>query len=503
MNSKKTKLLCSIFTLLVVGILTMNFLVEESYAEPDYIYQVYLDGEKVGLINSKEALYSLINNEQKEIKEEYKVDQVYPPKGFQIIKTHTYNENLNSVENVYELVKNEREFTIKGYTITIKSGQDGVEPIYIYVLDKEIFRQAVEKYVITFIGEERYKQYNEKTQPEIVDVGYIIENMYFKDTISIKESYISVDQKIYTEVDDLAKYLLFGEGNERKEYTVVKGDTIESIAYANQLNTSELLIANEELYNEQTLLAIGQKLNVALINPVLSLVYEELVVEDVEQKFETIEEKDDTKYVDYKVEKQKGENGINRVTSRVQFTNGEQNQGVAFIGEPVVIKPVKNQIIVKGTKKYTTSLGGSGHYVDTGDLWGWPTNQPSVITSHYGYRWGTLHDGMDISGTGRYSPIYAILDGEVVSAQYGGMVGSSAGYNVVVRHANGYYSVYAHMQKGTIRVKVGDWVTRGQILGGMGDSGTAFGVHCHLGLFYGKPYHGGYSVDPRKIYNIR
>ena len=209
---------------------------------------------------------------------------------------------------------------------------------------------------------------------------------------------------------------------------------------------------------------------------------------------------DPTQYTNYNVVTQVGSKGINRVTKRVQFTNGEQNQGVAFIGDPVVIVPAVDQITVKGTKKYTVhSNAGTGSYIDTGQIWGWPTNQPSVITSHYGWRWGTLHDGLDISGTGYGSPIYAILDGEVVSAQYGGMVGSSAGYNVVIRHDNGYYSVYAHMS-GMPPVRVGQWVTRGQRIGSMGRSGVATGTHLHLGLFYGKPYNGGYSVNPMRLY---
>ena len=97
--------------------------------------------------------------------------------------------------------------------------------------------------------------------------------MNFKEKISIKESFISVDEKIYTDANDLTKYLLFGENISLKEYTVKQGDTIENIALANQLNVSELLIANDNIESEDTLLAIGQKVNVTLIDPILSLVY--------------------------------------------------------------------------------------------------------------------------------------------------------------------------------------------------------------------------------------
>ena len=499
MNSKRI-IIYSLVSIITSLLVIWSFTTGTKYEEPGYIYQVYLDGEKIGLIDSEEKLYKIINEEQIAIKEEYQVNQVYPPKGFEIIRTHTYDEDLSTVKEVYEKIKEEKQFTIKGYTVTVKTTEEGVEPTYIYMLDEEIFNGAVTNVINTFITEERYNQYLTQSQPEIIDTGYIIEKMFFDDKITIKESYVSVDEKIYTTEEDLTKYLLFGDNINRQEYTVIQGDTIEKIAESHQLNVDELLIANDAIDSEDTLLAIGQTLNVALIDPVLSLVYEELVVEDVEQMYNLVVREDPNQYTNYNVIAQAGSKGINRVTKRVQFTNGEQNQGVAFIGEPVVIVPAVDQITIKGTKKYSySSNAGTGSYIDTGQIWGWPTNQPSVITSHYGWRWGTLHDGLDISGTGYGSPIYAILDGEVVSAQYGGMVGSSAGYNVVIRHDNGYYSVYAHMS-GMPPVRVGQWVTRGQRVGSMGRSGVATGTHLHLGLFYGKPYNGGYSVNPMRIY---
>lgn len=494
MSKIKGIALCSLLTLLIVILLTMGFVNENLYESPTSIYQVYLDGNKVGLINSKDDLYSLINEEQIEIKDEYKVDQVYPPKGFQIIKKNTYDSKITTVEEVYDSIKDEKTFTIKGYTITIKPEVENAPPVYIYVLDDKIFKTALENVIETFIGKERYEQYKTNTQAEIIDTGYIIENMYFKNKISIKESYISVDQKIYTDAGELTKYLLFGDNEDTIEYTVVQGDTIELIAEKHKLNVEELLIANEQIKSEDTLLAIGQKLNVALINPVLTLIYEELITEDVEEQYQSIIEKDTTKYTDYIVVKQTGVNGINRITSRVQFINGAQNQGGIIIGEPIVIRPVQNKITIKGTKKHFSGGGGGyippGNYVDNGQPWAWPTNSPYIITSPYGYRWGTIHDGIDISGTGgRNSPIYASLDGVVVQAQYGGIVGRSAGLNVVIDHENGYYTVYAHCNK--LYVKAGQRVTRKQKIAGMGATGTATGIHLHFGLFKGKPYSSG------------
>ena len=499
MKDKKALILCTIFTLAVAVLLTADFMYKENYEEPSYVYQVYLDGEKIGLLESKDELYDLINKEQKELKEQYNVDQVYPPRGFKLIKKQTYDEELMSAEEIYNYIKDKKQFTIKGYTITSKKKDSKQEPIYINVIDSKLFDNSVTSIINTFIGEDRYKQYSDNTQPEIKDTGYIIEKMYFDDNIKVREAYISADEKIYTDEAELTKYLLFGDVNTYKEYVVKQGDTVETIAFDNELNPSELLIANDDINSEDTLLKIGQKINVALINPVLSLVYEEVVVRDVEQYFETVYVDDPTQYVGVNKVKTEGQNGINRTTARVQFVNGIQSDGVFFIGEDKVIKPVVNKVIAKGTKKIPVSSGGGGGQVvivDDGSEWLWPINS-YYIGSGYGWRSGVFHDGVDIprpTGTA----IYAALEGTVIWSGWGGPAGGNAGINVVIQHANGYSTVYAHCSR-TV-VKKGDYVKRGQKVAEVGMTGMASGPHLHFGVFVGSPYSNGRGINPLRFY---
>lgn len=517
MHKIKSIILSTIFTILLGLLLGINYYYEETPETPNNLYQVYLDGEKIGIINSKDELYNLINEEQAEIKDEYKVNQVYPPKGFQIIRKSTYDENLSTARDVYDYIKDKKTFTIKGYTITIKSDDEEEPTKYIYVLDRAVFEEAIKNLAKTFVTEDRYEQYIEGTQSEISDTGYIIERMLFEEEVSIKESYISVDEKIYTDVAELTKYLLFGENNDIKEYTVVQGDTIEKIAENNKLNTSELLLANQNIKSVDTLLAIGQKLNVSLINPVLTFIYEEYIVEDIEQQFQTEYKEDNTKYTDYSKTIQEGVNGISRISSRAQFINGEENQQRTDVKTEQVIRNVKNRVIVKGTKKRQSSSPITGKPLDLGGEWYWPTNHPYVITSRFQWRWGSFHEGIDISGTGYKSPIYAALDGVVIQAGYGGIAGNASGCNVIIQHDNGYYTLYGHMatiySKSRERsykrysssecdmiVKVGQRVKRGQQIGKMGKTGTATGVHVHFGLFNGRPYYGGKAINPMRLW---
>ncbi|WP_286355820.1 M23 family metallopeptidase [Geothrix oryzae] len=82
------------------------------------------------------------------------------------------------------------------------------------------------------------------------------------------------------------------------------------------------------------------------------------------------------------------------------------------------------------------------------------------------------HSGIDISNV-LDTPIQATADGEVVEA--GWM--DRYGWGVRVRHTDDQETLYAHMNH--LNVKVGQQVSRGDILGAMGRSGNATGVHLH------------------------
>ena len=59
---------------------------------PTELYQVYLDGEIIGTIESEEDFVKVINEEQQEIKDKYNVDTVYNPLGIETKKVYTINE---------------------------------------------------------------------------------------------------------------------------------------------------------------------------------------------------------------------------------------------------------------------------------------------------------------------------------------------------------------------------------------------------------------------------
>lgn len=464
-------------------------------SSPNKLYQVYLNGEKLGLLQDKSELLNLIDKEQSAIKEKYNIDKVYPPNGLDIQEVLTYNNEVSSAEAIYEKIKSTDPFTISGYKVTInyEESEDGSkkEPLVLNVLRKEDFEEGFYNTVAAFVGSEDLIKYENNTQSEIIDVGSKIENVYWKENITIKEDYLSVDDFIYENSSDISKYLLFGTLEEKEKYSVKEGDSIESVANAYNLNVDELLVANPTFTSANVLLAKGQELNTALINPQVSIVYEVEKVEDIEESFKTEYQDDSSMYVGNNETIQEGQDGVIRVTEKIQYINGEI-QGLYITNDTTVITPTINKIVKRGTKKNNTTAYEWHEYNFSDGEWQWPTITPYVITSKYEYRWGSLHQGLDISGCGYGSPIYAAKDGVVTETGSH----SSMGIYVIVNHGDNYYTIYMHLSK--YIVSVGQSLSKGQQLGMMGKSGNATGTHLHFGVYIGYPYKGGYSVNPCK-----
>ena len=96
---------------------------------------------------------------------------------------------------------------------------------------------------------------------------------------------------------------------------------------------------------------------------------------------------------------------------------------------------------------------------------------------------GTAHNGIDIVNQGyTLGYITAHSDGVVVGCRNNcnGFEKGSYGNYVKIKHDNGYYTLYGHMAYNTVRVSVGQRVSRGEILGYMGNTGYSFGGHLHF-----------------------
>lgn len=503
MRKKYYKLFVSIFLVLTIT-LTSGF--TQKLLAPQTVYRVYLKGKSLGIISSKEKLEDYIDKKQAEVKEKYGVTKVYLPSDLDVVKEITFSNDLDSEEEIYNKIKDISPFTVSGYAITIRgvdSQNNEGQTIKgkkqtIYVLDKAVFTDAVEITVKSFISSEEYESFANEEQKEIEDTGKIIEKIYIENKITIKKQKIPINKTIYETKEELSRYLLFGTLEEQQSYTVNAGDTIEDIAFNNKISTEEFLVANPNITDANSLLYPGQKVTLGIIRPQFNVVEESHVVFREEKNYITETQYDNTKYVGYMETIQAGVKGENKVTQKIQKVNGETVNVVPVTSE--VIKEPINEIIVKGGKK---SNYGFGSVVATKGEWGWPASCSSV-SSNFGWRWGSLHDGTDIAGCGYGSNIFAAQSGTVVESKkkpgyYSGGYGDNGEY-IIIDHRNGYYTIYAHLCPGCRYVKAGDTVVKGQIIGGMGRTGAATGVHLHFGLWKGYPYHGGVALNAMSVY---
>jgi len=112
----------------------------------------------------------------------------------------------------------------------------------------------------------------------------------------------------------------------------------------------------------------------------------------------------------------------------------------------------------------------------------WPVSGP--ITSPFGWRWGRMHQGIDI-GVGYGTPIHAAAAGTVIYC------GWETGYGnlVVIDNGDNLSTAYAHQER--IAVSCGQQVAQGQVIGYVGCTGHCFGPHLHFEVRIG-----GNPVDP-------
>ncbi len=173
-----------------------------------------------------------------------------------------------------------------------------------------------------------------------------------------------------------------------------------------------------------------------------------------------------------------------------QLTDTEAKQQAARRDRQVIYEEyqrAKKAVEAEFGESYTDQFVG-GEYI-------WPVPGYGNISSGYGprsfYIYGTpysdFHNGIDISGGGIHGrPIVASNSGMVRRAQYG-----TSGYGNVVEvdHGGGNYTLYGHCS--SLAVGVGDYVTQGQVIAYVGNTGFSTGPHLHFGL-----YTGGGFVDP-------
>lgn len=431
-------------------------------------YQVYVNGTYAGNVANKK-LVDQIMAEKTAKANDYHIKTA--PKIQYIPERTIYpagnnHQTSQPIKDVFQLKMEAAAIIIDGKPVA-------------YVDSKETAQEVIKDLKLQYVTKDQLDELEARKALDNTSLPPLKENetrlldVRLSKKVSIEEQTVELEKMM--SLKDALIYLQKGTLQE-KEYQVQEGDVLETIAHQHDLKLGEILELNPGL-TEETLLKIGQKINITEPAPFVEVIVEKETnqKETIPYTTKTVEDsampKGQTKI------KQEGEHGNQSVTYKITEQNGSETKKEK-ISKQILKQPVK-RIIIKGTKVIPSHGEGS---------FAWPT-AGGYISSQMGYRWGKLHKGIDIARPSDRT-IKAADNGIVVSAGWG----NGYGNRIIIDHQNGYRTLYGHMS--SLKVKAGQTVSKGMAIGIMGSTGDSTGVHLHFEV-----YKNGSLVNPLKYVN--
>jgi murein DD-endopeptidase MepM/ murein hydrolase activator NlpD len=271
----------------------------------------------------------------------------------------------------------------------------------------------------------------------------------------------------------------------------------QNIAVANQLNPPQALPASEP----DVKVAVAPSVPAAVANPIADALEQSIQqsapteevallpesearmtsaeVKRLEAEVQTLEEQ--VRQAEIEAEARRQEE-IKIAAAGLTPSNGSDSkydpnrEAIAEIGN-TGLQPELPQLMASAYLPDVNDYGLSSGYI-------WPAD--GILTSGFGWRWGRMHQGIDIAApTG--TPVWAASSGVVEYAAW-----NSGGYGnlVEIRHADGTITRYAHLS--AIYVQEGQSVSQTQVIGAIGSTGFSTGPHLHFEVRPG----GGGAVNP-------
>ncbi|RHW40410.1 M23 family peptidase [Neobacillus notoginsengisoli] len=423
------------------------------------VYYVYLNDTYIGTVSDKSVVESIIDRELQEMKQANKGIDFKLGSKLTYISEQVFRSTANN-QKAAEKLAEEITLEVESAAIVI----DG-QPV-VQLGSKEAAEETLKKLKLKYVTEEQLKEFEARKEHPSTALPALKENetrildVRLTNEAEVKET-TTEPQNILTP-DEAVNFLLKGTLEEQK-YTVKDGDVLGSIAVGANLSTSELLALNPGM-KEDSLLKIGQELNITVPKPYLEIIVDKEMFKKETVSFQTEVEDNASMFKGDKKVKQEGKNGEREVTYAVSEKNGKVIKN-AVVKEQVTQKPV-NHIIVRGTKVVPSRGEGS---------FAWPASG-GYVSSQVGHRWGKMHKGIDIARPSNLT-IKAADNGTVVSAGWDGGYGNK----IVIDHQNGFRTVYAHLS--SIDVRAGQTVAKGSKIGNMGSTGNSTGVHLHFEVY--------------------
>lgn len=447
----------AITTLMITTISSSHAFADTTNANSfEKIYHVYVGDTYIGAVSNEESVTEMIEMKEQEAKKLYQDYKLDGKSNVTLIPEQVFSYETNDSATLSKL-KEESIVEADSYALQI----DG-KPV-VYLKDQADYEKTIRLLKLQYVTEKELQKYEAnaslETLPALKAKETRIKEIKLVEAISGGETKVNPAQ-ILTPTKAV-EFLKTGS-LEKEVYAVQQGDVLGSIASAHNLSTAQILELNPGL-TEDSLLQIGQEINVTVEKPLVNvqIIKEKAILQEI--PFEKIVKEDDTMFKGETVVKQEGSKGKKEVSFVISQQNGTVVEKTVT-NEKVLTEPV-DSVTVVGTK--VISSRGTGNFA-------WPTNG-GYISSEMGSRWGSYHRGIDIARPSNYS-IKASDNGVVTAAGWDGTYGQ----RIIIDHNNGYETVYAHLSE--IDVSVGQVVPQGSVIGIMGATGHATGIHLHFEL---------------------
>ncbi len=299
-----------------------------------------------------------------------------------------------------------------------------------------------------------------KTMAElsIPDRGMVLVSAEFTNELSIKPVNVLLGS---IQSNTSAQNQMINGGEMETFHIAEEGETVESLA-------SEFGVEPADIYDEDNNVPVeeieqGDKVCIrSTVDPVSVQMVETGRIKEIIE-YETIKKETDEYYKGDTHLQQDGVDGIQIFEGTITKVGGVETDREPT-KDPVTLTKKKDKIILVGTAE-RPKTAATGTFIKPVDNF--------TMTSGFGPRWGTHHDGVDLAApTG--TPFYAADGGTVVRAGWFGGYGQC----IDIDHGNGVVTRYGHASQ--INVSVGDLVYQGQNIGLVGSTGWSTGPHLHF-----------------------
>lgn len=335
------------------------------------------------------------------------------------------------------------------------SDEELTEATGIYI-DGEFIGAVKDKEPIQTALDERLKNF--KVEGTVRDVSYK-NKIEYTDGIYLLKSVMTEEE---------ATKLLTSQKSHKAVYVAKLGDSPLIICHKYNMELEKFKEINPEVGESCD---EGQILNVIENESYLPIQY----VREMETlsflDYETVEVETSSLNVGMRSVLIKGERGEKRSNIEITYVDGIE-RSTKVISSEITKAPVTEQI---GIGTYSAKPASSATKLNGSGQFGWPVDGGYISDTFISDR---NHKGLDIAAP-EGTDIYAGADGVVVSA---GWNSGGYGYFVMIDHLDGYQTVYAHMS--SVFAVTGQTVTRGQLIGAVGNTGRSFGDHLHFEVRY-------------------